>query len=374
MSEVTTLARIQIFSRNECVTNVNSQTIGGEIEPLCKKPWTDLYIASVRGDVQVCCWGKKVGNVAEERLLEIWNSGELQRLRKSFIEGDYSICPKVCPVLNSKAYLDPFWNSAEFDSTIDQRIAANRNECLNDLKRRSTLVHCKPRYLKFLTDNHCNLHCRHCHLDRSERLRFSPERVLVDSAEFFPSLERVRVWGGEPLFSRRSIEFLKRLGEIHSRPKIDLITNGLYLRHLYEGDLSTLRLGFVHISIDAASRQTYENIRIGGRFSFLIQQIEKLVEYRRQRADYFYIVMDMIIQPGNIYDIEDFIVLGKELGLPVKFGLFNTSYDWLADTTKKQLMGAIEKGISRAINENMVTAMASLTILQDHLYSEHIDQ
>jgi radical SAM protein with 4Fe4S-binding SPASM domain len=62
----------------------------------CNEPWRKLIIRA-DGDVLPCCnfygYGVVVGNITKKPLKEIFNSRQLQDLRKEFKEGTYSLSP-----------------------------------------------------------------------------------------------------------------------------------------------------------------------------------------------------------------------------------------------------------------------------------------
>lgn len=77
----------------------------------CLFLWESLVILS-NGDVTVCCVdyeGKLfVGNIMEKSLWEIWNSEEIQRLRKWHLSGDYPAMCEHCDVNDSLVV--KWWN------------------------------------------------------------------------------------------------------------------------------------------------------------------------------------------------------------------------------------------------------------------------
>lgn len=61
----------------------------------CTEPWTGGFSVQTNLDVKFCsCYlNTKIGNLRESSIEEIWNSSELQQLRRSFSKGQL---PRVC--------------------------------------------------------------------------------------------------------------------------------------------------------------------------------------------------------------------------------------------------------------------------------------
>lgn len=61
----------------------------------CDLPWTGSFVIETNLDVTFCpCFLKmKIGNLGEASIREIWNSEELQELRRAFRQGEL---PNVC--------------------------------------------------------------------------------------------------------------------------------------------------------------------------------------------------------------------------------------------------------------------------------------
>jgi MoaA/NifB/PqqE/SkfB family radical SAM enzyme len=70
----------------------------------CRLPWNELYINEI-GDVTVCCTSRTVvGNINEQEIADIWNSAEMQALRKRIMKGTYA---KDCMINCCRGYVLP---------------------------------------------------------------------------------------------------------------------------------------------------------------------------------------------------------------------------------------------------------------------------
>jgi len=107
---------IQVFL-SKTDTAINSPVFlqsGKEIKLKCFFPWTTLNVCT-NGNVYPCisrAWFKDgagvVGNQRHQSIHEIWNASKIQRVRNSFIEGNYEICRvDICPFLNGEFQAKP---------------------------------------------------------------------------------------------------------------------------------------------------------------------------------------------------------------------------------------------------------------------------
>ena len=76
----------------------------------CPEPWIGIFSVGTDGDVTCCpCYAKmKVGNVNDSPVQEIWNSGPLLSMRKTFKRGKLprQCTRELCPVVVGKGMPD----------------------------------------------------------------------------------------------------------------------------------------------------------------------------------------------------------------------------------------------------------------------------
>ncbi|MQY78257.1 MAG: radical SAM protein [Bacteroidetes bacterium] len=168
-------------------------------------------------------------------------------------------------------------------------------------------------------DTQCNLRCIMCIRQRAPEgtlnsLSYDFEIFRRVAEEVFPYLRRVQLTtAGEPLMAknfRKQLRIIKKYSM-----KLDLVTNVTLLDNdkLIEEILRVL--GYLHVSIDAATKETYESIRIGAKFEQVIENIKKFNSFRRKipqdkrpRLALLYVLMRR-----NIEELPQFMKLAKEL-------------------------------------------------------------
>ena len=142
----------------------------------------------------------------------------------------------------------------------------------------------------------CNLKCRMCYFSATDRLQFVPfERTLSNNGmmpvevfervaeELFPRAWRVALaCAAEPLIHPRFIDMLEIAGRFRV-PDLWFPTNLLALTEKKAEAICQAGVATVGVSIDGTHAQTYESIRIGGRFDRLIERLDLFNRVRREQ-------------------------------------------------------------------------------------------
>src|SRR6266446_2571460 len=171
------------------------------------------------------------------------------------------------------------------------------------------------RKLKVIWDvsNKCNLRCRMCH--------FSFDDVFFREAEYIkPTLfEKIAESvlplahtlilsaGNEPLTSPFFTELLK-ISAKYSIPNVLFITNGQRLRPKVADAVIESGVTQVQISIDGATKDTYEYVRRGARFDRLIHNIEYITERKRKLGTHLpQLQFNLVLMRRNLHELDQFV-------------------------------------------------------------------
>ena len=110
---------------------------------ICKKPF-NAFEVHIDGSVSVCCpsWlPKRVGNLNDNTVGEVFNSKGAQEIRESMLDGSFKFCNhKICPVIQS---LNP-------DVLMDKGSEEERYKKTKGLQ---------PKMYNLCYDESCNLSC-----------------------------------------------------------------------------------------------------------------------------------------------------------------------------------------------------------------------
>lgn len=258
------------MARHPSVESVLGRQIGHqEFYSGCYAPLTSMYL-DPRGEVRACCKNQlhRLGNINESSLREIWDGAPIRRLRSHLLADDMLLGCNLCGEC-----LDRGIPEQAFLRTYDGLLANGPTPEW-------------PRQLELALSNACNLQCVMCNGDLSSAIRIHREGragqpsvygdpFFEELDEFLPHLERIVFLGGEPLLGKEPLRVLERLIALELRPTCHITTNGTQFTPRVEAILSTLPV-HVSISIDGATAQTNEAIRIGVNHERLLDNVGRI--------------------------------------------------------------------------------------------------
>jgi len=185
--------------------------------------------------------------------------------------------------------------------------------------RRSPITRAMPTFMAMNMDTQCNLRCIMC-----IRRKYSHEALNALQYDFntykrvayetFPYARWVQLaTAGEPLMAGNLREQLRIIKNYSV--KLDLITNGTLLNNdnLIKEILQIP--GCIHISIDAATKETYESIRIGAKFEQVIENIRRFNRIREELHAMHKSILcfSVVLMKRNIEELPKLIETAKEL-------------------------------------------------------------
>lgn len=291
----------------------------------CKEPWNFLSVG--HNYSTPCCYiNTNIGKVTTDNIFDVWNSKEAKEVRRSILDGDFKHCKhNICPYIQDGTLPNRDSHDPNIRTIIDNYIL----EC-------STL----PRYIHLCNDQSCNLHCTSC---RKEKItEFLNADEYKQNAEFQVKLleliknkpaEEVLInitGSGDPFASRLYREFLFNIdGEQYPNLRIGLQTNGVLMTPKYWNRIERIHKNINHIiiSFDAATKKVYDQVRLGGNWELLNENIKHLREQKRLHGYDFCIVMSFILQQKNYRELPQFVELANEYGFTPSIFLIYPWYD-----------------------------------------------
>ncbi len=163
----------------------------------------------------------------------------------------------------------------------------------------------------------CNLNCIYC-FRRSSPPHFAPvplERVSILETQVFPFVQRLQLSiVGEPLTSLVLLEVLsaaKRAGVT----SVGMTSNGLLMNRDISWNLLERGLDWLAVSVDASTQVTYENIRRGGDWTVLMENLAALDQLQAHSCRHMSVALNYVIMDHNADEAIDFPVLARSLGV-----------------------------------------------------------
>lgn len=235
----------------------------------------------------------------------LWNGPEIQEIRRSILDGDFTYCSRMmCPKLTEKL--------------LPKRSEVTDPRLRDIIENRRTKLSTRPIKLSLGHDPSCNLACPSCRNElifikneERERLDKLSEEILL------PLMERTKLsliicTDGDPIGSRHYRKLIHSLDpERHGQVRLMLITNGLLLTEREWDAMEHVQpmVAFVGVSIDASRADTYEDLRRPGKWATITANMDFL---SRLRADgrLRHLGLQFVVQQKNLEEMTEFVELG----------------------------------------------------------------
>ena len=186
----------------------------------------------------------------------------------------------------------------------------------------------KPIRLQIETTDVCNLRCVHCRrekFDDMDTLTMPLEsfaQIIADIEPFYVNLAGF----GEPFIDRW---IFARLAMLHRRGiRTSLPTNGTYIRRDKREDLAAALPDILQLSIDGATKESFEAIRKGSDFGKIVGNYRAICALRAEGKARPNTIIRVLcaLQRGNLHDYRAMYGLIKSLKGIDSFGLVRASF------------------------------------------------
>lgn len=171
-----------------------------------------------------------------------------------------------------------------------------------------------PSYLEIEVTSRCNLKCIMCeHTYWSEPNRDVTFEEFKNVVDQFPKLKWIGLTGlGESFLNR---DFMKMLQYVKSKNiYAEFYDTFYFINSEIAKELIELSVDKIYVSFDAATKETYEKIRVGSNFERVVNNIRNFMQIRKEKKKYFpEVVFHYIINKFNIQEIPRYIELVHSL-------------------------------------------------------------
>ena len=287
----------------------------------CIMPWKALYMDECNGKVAAlpCCAGwvnTTYGNIGSATLQELWNSEGAQHIRKLIAAGRLrEICNPHCSFLLSGRHGENTLRIIDGSSEFIENQRIN----LDEIRQRKSVLCSLPMLLRVVPSLQCNLRCTMC-------FQCSYDAAGLDGGtwheikELLPYTHEITFQGGEAAINKDFRNFLDSQSlRMHSHVLISLITNGTVLDAGLQKSLARVKLNFITVSLNAASRETYAKITGKDFFDRVLGNLKKLKELTSNHpSGKFNLRVSFVVMRSNYKELPMFLHLAEELGIEVQ--------------------------------------------------------
>jgi sulfatase maturation enzyme AslB (radical SAM superfamily) len=263
----------------------------------CPRPF-DTVLIDKQGSCYACectSWlPQSMGNLQIQSLNDILGSDVAKELQSSIVDGTYRYCNnRHCAwLLNNK-------DGTAWETQVPQR---------------------RIKHLRLAIDDSCNLRCPSCR----KALIFHKEGSAFNLG--IRLADRINDWlrtydhplqvhigsDGDPFASHVYRHFMEQTPE-RDNIKYSILTNALMFKEFHTRvPYVTRNLQELGVSIDGASKETYEKLRLGGKWEKLLEGLECISKLRQQHD--FRFILHFVVQKQNYHEMEDIIDLGRRYG------------------------------------------------------------
>jgi len=188
-----------------------------------------------------------------------------------------------------------------------------------------------PPYLPITLDveptTGCNFRCTMCQVSSPN---FKSQNMSIETFKNFiaqnKQLLKIKLQGmGEPTVNNKFLDMI----DIANRAGItvEFTTNGSLLEKEFIAELLKKKISKITISIDGATKETFEKIRVKSNFNEIIKNIHLLIQQSKKIYLRPQICAWTVVQRDNIHEFENIFYLSNQIGFDELSYQFHIS-DW----------------------------------------------
>ncbi len=182
-----------------------------------------------------------------------------------------------------------------------------------------------PTYVQIEPVGQCNLRCQMCSIQfRKDGLPYGPPAFMefetfTRIVDQFVTLQTLHLQGlGEPMMHPRFFDMVAYA----ANKGIQVTTNSnLTLLNQKRAELCvTSGLDCLHVSIDGATAETYDRIRVGSHFEQVVRNLELVVEAKRKlESQHPQIHLVMVVMRQNLHEVPELVKLAHQWSVEQMF-------------------------------------------------------
>lgn len=251
------------------VVTYNKNRPFGPKKRICFAPFNNLHF-QINGDVSSCSFNYDfiLGNITTSSIKEIWKGEKAANFRKTLANYNFHKCISCQYVLDADNYSSFPPLKYDMHSSDDESYPTQMSFEMSDLCNYECIM-CNENFSSLIRKNRANL----------PPLKFRyPDSFFDDLKEFVPHLKIATFIGGEPLIIKQYFIIWEMILKLNPNCIIHTQTNGSYLPPRFLEMLESRQFD-IGLSIDGITKETFEKIRINGKFEEVQQNLLILKKY-----------------------------------------------------------------------------------------------
>lgn len=245
---------------------------------------------------------------------DLWKSDEAKEIRQSVTDGSYRFCDKTqCPYLSellslNKTHIGPIRHTTEIPEHIEKYLETGEDSFIMG-----------PQTFQMSFDRTCNFMCPSCRnhmiVADSEKIEKINKTIIEFEDAYSNSIELIYCSGTADPFASVSYRNYLRNFNVKKYPNLQSIhlhTNAsLWDKKMWESMPNIHKyVKTCEISIDAGSKNTYENVtRLGGNWDTLLKNLEFIYTIPSLTK----IKVSFVVQQSNYKEMSTFLDLMKQI-------------------------------------------------------------
>lgn len=337
---------------------------GKQVKAACYAPFVSLFF-NCWGQVRACCVNHSytLGSIASSRLPEIWSGENIRLLREAMKNYDFSLGCELCE-----------WqiNDGNFQAADANYLSLHAMKYDHFPMEDDALY---PTNLEFNLANTCNLECVMCNGTfsssiRSRREKLPPlprvykEEFFEDLRDFLPHVRGAQFLGGEPFLVVEHFQVWDLMIEMGLPISCHVTTNGTQWNDKVVRVLESMPFT-VSISMDGASKDTFEKIRLNAKYDEVVKNVGRFREYTNRKGTR--LAFSFTLMTENWHELGDFLLFADSwdagvsvctLTYPDQYNVYKLPTDKLrevVETLDRQAIDVVPKlGRNRGVFQNVL--------------------
>lgn len=166
----------------------------------------------------------------------------------------------------------------------------------------------------YISDN-CNLKCIGCYTEGKFEKSYADVEQVRKAIQFSGKIEEISFTTNEALLHPQFCDIIDMCREMHPEAQLWVITNGtIPIKGRYRQAIA--KLDKVGLSIDGATRETFETIRVGARFDAFIENAKEIIRIRKETGWPKEISFCFTATATNLHELIDVVRLAHSIGVP----------------------------------------------------------